>query len=381
MSKKICMLIFENYYNTQPGHREATTLQQAGYDVTVLCNTGVHKKQFEILDDVKILRVNIERWRKYWSKIKFLVYFIKATIIGVKLKADFYHCHDLLTIIPGFLSARITGGKVVYHSNELNLDTIGLLGRKKERFVWKLVESFLIKRVDSVITLNESIADELVKRYHLKEYPTIIRNCPRQPNQTMENKNLLREKFKLPGTEKIAIYQGGLINGRGLARLIESVKYFPDNASLVVLGDGYLKNELIELAKNLNLLDKKIFFHDYVPADKLLDYTASADIGVITYQKTCLNYYYVLPNKIFEYFMAGLPIIASNFPELSKLVNQFENGELVNPENPKQIGEAVAKIISDKKGYQKMQAGSRRAAKIYNWENEGKKLLALYHKL
>lgn len=381
MNKKVCILLFENYYNTQPGHREATTLQDAGYDVTVLCNTGKHKKTFDVLDNVKVRRVDIEKWQNRWSKLKYFISYLKMTKIAITLNAHIYHCHDLLTIIPGYIAAKANGSRIIYHSNELNLDTIGVLGREFERFIWKLIETALINRVDKVVTLNESIADTLVNRYHLKEYPVIVRNCPRKPKGGIRDNDLLRKKFHLSQQKKIVLYQGGLINGRGLFHLVESVKYFPEDAILIILGDGYLKSDLIQLAKKLHGLNRKIFFHNYVPSDKLLNYTASANVGVITYQCLCLNYYYVLPNKIFEYLMAGLPVIASNFPELKRLVNQFNVGELVDPESPEEIGKAVSKIISDKECYKKMHQNALKASKVYNWKNESKKLLNLYNEL
>jgi glycosyltransferase involved in cell wall biosynthesis len=129
-------------------------------------------------------------------------------------------------------------------------------------------------------------------------------------------------------------------------------------------------------------LNHRVIFLPPVPSEELPGVTVDADMGFILFRNTCLNHYYSLPNKLYEYMMAGVPIISSNFPELSRVLGEAENGITVNPDSPEAIAAAVDMLAGDHASRSTMGVNGRAAAlERYNWEPQGMILRDLYRKL
>ena len=303
-------------------------------------------------------------------------YWLKAKKLAESLKADIYHAHDLNTLIPAYWAAKKTNAKTVYDSHELFTE-IQIWGRI-ERYFYRKLEAFIIKRVDKVITINNSIAGELVKRYHI-EYPKVIVNCPPPLKRGEANAydSVLRNAAGIPLDKRLVLYQGGFTQYRGLEELIEAFTYLDESFCLVFMGYGKIRNELevIVYSKGLN---NRIKFLPAVPQIELLKYTSSADLGVIPYKPVSLNNYYTLPNKLFEYINAGIPIIASDLPELRRIIKGYDIGYLFDPYKSESIADAIKYVFSDKERYAAIKANTSKAAGEYNWNKESKKLLECY---
>lgn len=137
---------------------------------------------------------------------------------------------------------------------------------------------------------------------------------------------------------------------------------------------------MTNLAESANL-QERTFFIDEVSPEEILSYTSSADVGISPIENTCLSYYYCLPNKLFEYLMAGLPVAVSDFPEMAKIVKEYEVGEVFDPEDPQDIARAINAILRDEKKYQQYKENAKKASEVFNWENESKRLVNLYKEL
>jgi glycosyltransferase involved in cell wall biosynthesis len=293
---------------------------------------------------------------------------------------DIYHAHDLNTLYPAFRGAKITGGKLIYDSHELYIER----NKPKKpsafyKYLSSIFEKKYIRKADAVITVGDCIAQHLKDKYHI-ELPTVIMNAPSKQKVNIDGKSL-RSELKISQELKLAVYCGGITFNRGLEKLIESLTLMP-NVYLVLMGYGkpdYL-NKLQSIANQHNVNDRFSFYGPVAPTE-VTAYTASADIGVAPIENVCLSYYYCAPNKIFEYLIGGIPVVASNFPELEKIVQENEIGATFNPEDIKSIASSINTIISDDKMYQKMKENTRFAADKYNWENESVKLLKLYNSL
>lgn len=307
----------------------------------------------------------------------FLDYYSRSLRLVRKEPADIYHAHDLNTLPAAYWARYLTGGKIVYDSHELYTETSSI--SNFEKLISKISERYLIRRVNKVITVNGSIANELLKRYKVR-LPIVIMNCPQIINQKSKPRNsLLRQKLELDNEKPIILYQGGYAPNRGLQGLIMSTHYLKKGI-LVLMGWGKLEQELKDLTKAEGLSERVRFTHP-VPQQEVLYYTASATLGVIPYQFVGLNNYYSSPNKLFEYIAGGLPVVGSNFPELKKVIEGYSLGKTFNPDDPEDIAEAINYVLSDKDRYDEMKKNALRAAKIFNWENESKKLLRIYRRL
>ena len=334
------------------------------------------------------------KWKVYWrwyrmlrylvlllpyTYVAYLVYNIRSFRVARREPADVYHAHDLVTLPVAWLCSRLTGGKLVYDSHELWLDRPRLRNRSRlNRFLVRKIESFLIRRTDANIAPGESVGHELSKRYQIA-LPTVILNVPSY--HSFQRSTIFRDELEIPAEEKIILYAGKVSWYRGLEEEIQSLKYL-SQCSLVIFGFGpdYYISGLRELIRNEGVMDR-VYFYGAVPFDEVTKYAMSADVGLVLHQNVGLNYYYVSPNKLFECMAAGLPVVGSNFPDLKRFVEGYNFGVTCDPGNPKEIANAISYILSDEHRYEEMRRNALEAAKIFNWENESNKLLALYEVL
>jgi glycosyltransferase involved in cell wall biosynthesis len=153
------------------------------------------------------------------------------------------------------------------------------------------------------------------------------------------------------------------------------------SAKLYLRGFGPHENYLRALATN-NDLTEKVIFLEPVDMTKMVDSLEGFDIGIVPYKPVSLNNKLASPNKIFEYMMAGLPIAASDSPELKKIVTKNKVGVLFDPSNPKDIANKINKLIENDKLLEEMKENALRCAKSeYNWEVQSRKLISVYDSL
>ena len=303
-------------------------------------------------------------------------YWMKAEKLASSFQADVYHAHDLNTLFPAYLAARKTGAKMVYDAHELYTDRNTLLKKTAfYNFAIKRSEAFLIKRADAVITVNESIANELSNLYRVSR-PHVVMNCPNY--RTIARNNILREHFGINGGQQIILYLGSITFNRGLEESIIAMQTVP-GAVLAIMGYGnpdYISS-LKEKAVALGIEEKVRFVPPVLPHE-VVQYAASADIGLVPIQNACKSYYYCSPNKLFESMVAGLPVAASDFPELRRVIEHTNCGLLFDSSNPDDIANVLNKMISDDNLVEKMRRGAVHNAHHYSWEEESKKLLSIY---
>jgi len=318
----------------------------------------------------------------FHKPLSFLDYYIRAYRIVQSTPGDAYHAHDLNTLPVAWWAKKKLGGKLIYDSHELYVERNTV---RPERAIWKWFlsrgEAFLIRKTDAVITVSEMISAELAKRYRIQA-PSIVRNTPSHVRPLRGGvPKPLRSALSVPNENYLLLYAGGITFNRGLEKVIESLSYLSD-CELVLMGYGSpeYKMRLRKLAEEYGV-EKRFSFFGPVPSDEVVAYVAGADLGIAAIENVCLSYYYCLPNKLFEYIAAGLPVAASAFPELKKIIEGHGIGVTFDPEDPKDIARAIRSILDDAEARERMRANAREAAKIYNWECEEKKLIEIYRGL
>ena len=240
------------------------------------------------------------------------------------------------------------------------------------RSCWSLLEQRLIRQVDRVITVSGSIAQSLKERYGLDEV-VVLHNLPLFRHKVQSN--LIRETLDLPDDRPIVLYQGGFLTENGLREQIEAAAGLA--AALVLIGDGPSEQALRNQVRAARL-DDQVFFIPRVPFHQLHNYTCSADLGLCLIKGTGKSFYYSLPNKLFEYMMAGLPVLASNFPEMQRIVRETRTGATVDPTNIVAIREQIATFLDNAEQREACAKASLQAARHYNWEREAAQLTQLY---
>ena len=372
--KKVASLVFNSFVNDSRVLKEGLSLFNSGYHVEIIAHGDKDLSTYEkhrglIIKRLAYLDRTITKGKI--GKVKAYFQFLKESVNYCKT-FDILHCNDINilpigVIIKKFYNKNI---KIVYDAHEYETETYALSGIQKK--ITKFSEKFLIKYADKVITVSDSIANEYVKLYSI-EKPALVLNAPNYKEIIKYDK--FREAFGIEG-KTIFLYQGGLGKNRGIELLLEVFKTINNSESVMVfMGYGELESLIIKYAKE----NDNIFFHKAVSPDVLLDYTVSADFGIATIEDSCLSYRYCLPNKLFEYIMAEVPIIVSNLPEMSKVVKKNNIGVVVENETLEGIKKAIEKaLLLDKKQISK---NLKNLKNIYNWEEQEKVLLKLYRNL
>ena len=306
--------------------------------------------------------------------LMFADYYLRARAFARSEPADVYHAHDLNTLPAAALAARDHRARLIYDAHELYTEISTLSPR--ERRIWRVVERLLIGRANGVVTVCESIADELRRRYRI-ERPMVLLNCPEAPSEPIPPGNsLLRAELGLDAREPIVLYHGGFMPNRGLPALVRAGALL-DSGVIVLMGWGSLEPQLAALIEELQL-HARVRLAAPVPQTKLLRYVAGADVGVIPYEPVGLNNTFTTPNKLFDYMAVGLPIAASRLPELERFVDGLGVGVTFAQATPTLIAEAIRDLLNDPDRAAAMRSNGLLASRKLRWQVESEKLIAMY---
>ncbi|MBM3453882.1 MAG: glycosyltransferase family 4 protein [Bacteroidetes bacterium] len=333
------------------------------------------KEQFIYRDNLILNRFKLSS-RKLSKKlfiqiIKYFEFIYRLTLFYRKKDIKLVNIHSIALLPLGVFLMYIFKAKLVYDTHELETETNGLKGYR-QRFA-KFMEKILIKRCDIVFVVSENIADWYAKEYRIGR-PVVVKNAPRLFSSRKTNH--FRENLGIKDKSIIALYQGGLTKGRGVEFLLETFKKrFDDNIVIVFMGYGQMEEDIKIASKEKH----NIFFHPAAAPDVILDYTFSADIGIHLIQNTCLNHYFSLPNKFFEYSMAALPVVVSNMKELRDLVESYNMGVIVKEESVDSLNIAIDKILDS--DIKQMKQNSRRCAEENSWEVQEIKMINEYKRV
>lgn len=370
--KKVLSIVINNFKNDNRVLKENISLQKAGYNVQVV---ALHEEPLKELEEVQKIPVHrIKLKSRDWSKNKvaqLVKYFEFIYRVVKKYKnSDILHCNDLNTLPIGVIIKKFFNydAKIVYDAHEYEINDTPHESTYKIRIKY-ILEKFLIRHADKIITVSDSIANEYVKLYGI-EKPALVLNTPAY--KEIEKKNIFRESFDIDEKQTIFLYQGGLSKGRGIEILLGAFKSQTTNAVIVFMGYGPLEKLIIEASKEY----KNIYFHKAVSPEVLLDYTSSADFGILFYENNCLNHEFCSPNKMFEYIMAEIPVIVSNLYEMKRLVESNKIGTVAKENTPEGLKAAIEEAIKLDK--EKLKTNIQKLKTIYNWEEQEKVLLEIY---
>jgi len=224
-------------------------------------------------------------------------------------------------------------------------------------------------------TVNRSIASLYHDEYGVN--PVVVRNVPEKPGVVSAWPT--RESLGLPSDRKMLILQGAGINiQRGAEEAVEAMA-FTDGILLLIVGDGDVVDLLKERVTSLGI-DDKVRFIPRVPMQQLRGYTRLADGGLTLDKDTNINYRYSLPNKLFDYIQAGIPVLASDLPEIRNIVEGYGIGLIADSHVPELLAEKMQQLLFDDKLRAVWQANLATAASELCWENEQQNLKELIQK-
>jgi len=277
-------------------------------------------------------------------------------------KTDVLLANDLDTLPANFLASKFRRKPLVYDSHEYFTEVPELINRPRVQKIWQWMEQKMVPKIKYAYTVCDSIA-----RVYSKKYGTpfkVVRNVP------FGNSASPAEKEE--GKEKIILYQGAVNVGRGLGKAILAMKNI-EGAKLIIAGDGDIKPQLEKQVQKENL-QNKIEFTGRLGIDELAQLTPQADLGLSIEEDLGLNYRFTLPNKLFDYIQAQVPVLVTNLPEMAAIVKQYQIGEITPSLEAKALAEKIKDALFNENARKTWKKNLKTAAKELVWENEEKVL-------
>ncbi len=368
MKKKIIVSVTTDLVTDQRVHKVCTSLHDAGFEILVV------GRQMKSSLPLGQRAYQTKRFKLWFDKgmLFYAAYNTRLFLFLLFNKADILLANDLDTLLPNYIVSKLTGIPMAYDNHEYFTGMPELLKRPRIQKVWKTIEKYIFPKLTYIYTDNDAKRKLFEDEYHVPV--KVVKNVPIYNSSVVKVENTI----KFPTEKKILIYQGIGINiHRGTEELTEAMQYLDDSYILYFVGSGDVLDVLKEKVKTLKL-ESKVIFTGKVPFQELQQYTRHAHLGFTLDKPISDNYIYSLPNKLFDYVHAGVPVIAARLQEVEKMVVKYNIGTFVPSHDPKDIADTVRNAFDTPGKIEEWKANLKVAAKEVNWQNEEKVLLSIY---
>lgn len=336
------------------------TLDSQGFDVEFIGFDWLT----ENFKSVKGKRTVYKLSKKPISIFFYIKFYSTLKLHLLSKKFDIIFAEDLYCLPVCVVVAKMKKAKVIYDCRELFGFLAGLKNKKLVQKFWSIIEKLFINKANLVLTTGE-MDSEFIRNHYQITNDLVIRNLPlyRKTDSPFDYYSAL----KIEKSKKVLLYQGVVLHGRGLKMIFDFLQTTNDFV-LVVAGGGEMLSFYRDLAEKLHI-SEKVFFIGKIPQEKLISYTTGAFIGLALIENISLSYYYALPNKLFEYIMAEIPVIATDLPQMKKIIDEFKVGLTIKENDIEQIKQSLYKLKDDESYYNQLKYNCRIASQTLNWEN------------
>ncbi len=370
MKKRVIFSVINDIVFDQRVNRVAGTLLQEGAEILIV------GRQLRNSMSCNHLPYPVRRFRMIFNKGPFLYAFFNIRLFLYLLfrKVDILVANDLDTLLANYLVSRIRKVTLIYDSHEYFTGVPEIQNRPFVRKVWQTIEKWIFPKLEHIYTVNQSIARIYEEKYNVNV--GIVRNVSCKWNRSG---NCSRNQLGLPANRFIVILQGSGINiDRGAEEAVLSMQYL-DNTILMIIGDGDIVKNLKQMVSEQGL-QSKVMFMEKVPYNILMNFTCAADVGITLDKDTNLNYKYSLPNKLFDYIQAGVPVLASKVVEVENIIKSYNIGDIIDNHNPEHIASKLKNMFSDMDRMQLWKKNLHIAGEELCWENEQGKIIEIFRK-
>jgi glycosyltransferase involved in cell wall biosynthesis len=368
-----CVTDFTTEYRL---YRQVCSLQKKGLRVRVTgfrdparpCRLS-HWRGVEVAP-VRVGRKNLP------GPLFFMLFMLKMFLVALKARPRVLLACDLPVLFPFFLASRFLRARLVYDSREIFTELADVYRRPARKLFWQSLERLAVLGVDRSMTVCESDRTALAGKYPRLE-PVVVRNLPLF-RPVMDSK-ALRRRLDIPAGEPVILFQGSLLTSGGVVEIVESAPFL-EKGRIVIIGDGPEKGRVMAAMDQVKHTER-VHYLPPLPFSDLHEITCSADIGVYAGRADGQNLENALPNKVFEYALAGLPMILSDLPELRALNRAFDVGVLLEEVSGKAVADSINRLLPDGPAMQRHRENALRMGREMCWENEEGKFLALFEGL
>jgi glycosyltransferase involved in cell wall biosynthesis len=359
-------------------HKICQSLHNEGYKVYLI--GSMNKRSL----DLKQRDYQTDRLKMWFSR-SFLFYAefnIRLLWKLLRRETDIFLGNDLDVMPATMLAARLKKKQIVYDSHEYFLGMAGMEQKPLRRNIWKFIEAHIFARLKYVYTVSDSIRNLYRKIYHKKLF--VVRNLPMKdpPNPDLSPEELIwihSIDQKIPENKKLLIFQGAGINeSRGAEELVYSMIFLdPADFHLLIIGGGDIFSKLEKMIIQ-NQLSDRITLISKVPFAVLSHFTRKAQLGISIDKASVLNHKYSLPNKLFEYLHAGVPVLASRLVEQERIINEYEVGTFIEDYQPEHMAGKIKEIFANPDLLNRWKENTGKLRETLNWENESKIVIDIF---
>jgi len=376
--KLITVTVISDLVTDYRVHKICQTLHNEGYRVHLIGSRN--KRSLELKSrDYQTDRI------KLWftgTALFYAEFNIRLFFRLLQQKPDIFLGNDLDVMPATMLVARLKKKPVVYDSHEYFLGMAGMENKPIRRNIWKFIEARIFSRLKYMYTVSDSIRNLYRRIYHKKLF--VVRNLPLKdplnPALTAEEKDWIRSiDERIPDNKNLLIFQGAGINeSRGAEELVYSMIFLDaSDYHLLIVGGGDVFPKLEKMIGQ-NHLSEKITLIPKVPFAVLGHFTRKAQLGISIDKSSVLNHKYSLPNKLFEYLHAGVPVLASRLVEQERIINEYEVGAFIEDYQPEHIADKIKEIFADPLLLSRWKQNTCKLREILNWENESKIVIDIF---
>lgn len=355
---RITISVTNDLVTDQRVHKVSTVLQEAGYDVKLVGRKLKNSRPIH-------RNYRTDRMRLFFNRSFFFYaeYNIRLFVYLLFDKTDVFLSNDTDSLPANYFASIIRKKSLIFDAHEMFPEVPEVTNRKWVKKIWTAIEDLIFPKLKYSYTVCQSIADIYNKKYKINMH--VIRNIPFAKKE-IDTQKRLDGKGK-----KILLYQGAVNIGRGIEFILDAMPLL-DNFIFYIIGDGDILDELKKKAEQSQITDRVIFL-GRMPFEELQSYTSSADIGINLLENRGLNYYYALPNRIFDYIRNDIPILANDFPEIRRIVSEYNVGKLINHFEPEYLASVIREMASEEKN----KKGFELANEELTWEKESETLLSI----
>lgn len=372
MKFDVCCILLYTIQNDARTLNIARTLHQNGKRIAIIALAEPYTVQNLETEGLTVFPLKgTTTGRFIWRWMSFA---LQCLPILFKVRAHSYWAADgyvlPLVLVRSFLSR----ARLYYDSREI-YSALGALARRPfVQVVISGLERFCLRYVDTVVTSGVMDSAYLMERYQLPYNPPAILNLP--PFYAFTSSNFIRNYYSLPPQTRIVLYQGMIFYGRGLLPVVRALPLVED-CVFVLIGEGDFCADVKAEAERCGITGR-VFFTGKVPYDELPQWTMSADLGVTLIEPVSLSYSLALPNKLFEYCMAGIPSLVTNLPAMRKIIEQYDIGRLVEPDAPPEHLANEIRFCLSPEMRKHFTAQCKKAATSLNWQAQEQRIMMLF---